>query len=58
MAQGISGIFGFFEKAMDIIKQDAGTHFDPKVAEAFLASADQVRQVAEHFRQYKAERKM
>ena len=47
-----------FEKAMDIIKQDAGTHFDPKVAEAFLASADQVRQVADHFSQYKAERKM
>ena len=38
-----------FEKAMDIIKQDAGTHFDPKVAEAFIAASDQVRQVAEHF---------
>lgn len=38
-----------FEKAMSIIKEDAGTHFDPKVAEAFLAAEDEVREVAEHF---------
>ena len=36
-----------FEKAMDIIKQDAGTHFDPKVAEAFISSADEVSAVME-----------
>ena len=45
-----------FEKAMEIIKNDAGSHFDPKVADAFLQSADQVRKIAEHFSQYKAER--
>ncbi|MBR3537580.1 MAG: HD domain-containing protein, partial [Eubacterium sp.] len=39
-----------FEKAMSIIQEDAGTHFDPKVAEAFLAAQDKVREVAEHFR--------
>ena len=38
-----------FEKAMDIIKEDAGTHFDPKVVEAFVNSEDEVREVAEHF---------
>ena len=37
-----------FEKAMSIIKEDAGTHFDPKVADAFIKSADIVREVAEH----------
>ncbi|MBR6173356.1 MAG: HD domain-containing protein [Eubacterium sp.] len=39
-----------FEKAMSIIQEDAGTHFDPKVVEAFLAAQDKVREVAEHFR--------
>jgi len=38
-----------FEKAMNIIREDAGTHFDPQVAEAFLASEEEVRQVAERF---------
>ena len=38
-----------FEAAMDIIREGAGTHFDPKVAEAFLDSADEVRKVAESF---------
>lgn len=47
-----------FEKAMDIIRQDAGSHFDPKVAEAFLASEAEVRQVAEHFTVYKADREV
>ena len=28
-----------FEKATDIIREESGTHFDPKVAEAFLAIA-------------------
>ena len=45
-----------FEKAMDIIREDAGSHFDPKVAEAFIAASDQVRQVAEHFSTYKPKR--
>lgn len=38
-----------FEKAMSIIKEDAGTHFDPLVAEAFLSAGDEVRKVAEEF---------
>lgn len=38
-----------FEKAMDIIRTDAGTHFDPLVAEAFLGAEDEVRRVAESF---------
>lgn len=28
------------EKAVEIIKEDSGTHFDPKIVEAFLSAAD------------------
>ena len=38
-----------YEKAMDIIREGAGSHFDPKVADAFLSAADEVRKVAEDF---------
>ncbi|MCR5273382.1 MAG: HD domain-containing protein [Lachnospiraceae bacterium] len=38
-----------FEDAMDIIRKDSGTHFDPKVAEAFIAAADEVREAADYF---------
>ncbi len=38
-----------FEDAMDIIRKDAGTHFDPLVAEAFLGAEEEVRKVAESF---------
>ena len=38
-----------FDKAMEIIKEDSGTHFDPKVAEAFLAASAQVREAARRF---------
>lgn len=38
-----------FEDAMDIIRKDAGSHFDPLVAEAFLGAEDEVRKVAEEF---------
>ena len=34
-----------FEEAMDIIKKDAGTHFDPNVVKAFTDAEDRVRQV-------------
>ena len=47
-----------FEKAMQIIREDSGKHFDPKVAEAFLAAEDEVRQVAEHFTVKKAAREV
>ncbi len=38
-----------FEKAMGIIAESSGSHFDPKVAEAFLGSEEEVRRVAEAF---------
>ena len=38
-----------FEKAMDIIRESSGTHFDPNVARAFLDAEDEVRRVAESY---------
>ena len=38
-----------FEKAMDIIREEAGTHFDPEVAQAFLHAEKDVRRVEEEF---------
>ena len=38
-----------FEQACDIIRDGAGSHFDPLVAEAFLDAQDEVRKVAETF---------
>ena len=35
-----------FEKAMDIIREGAGSHFDPKVAEAFIRAEDEVRRIS------------
>ena len=35
------------EKALSIIEKDAGTHFDPQVAQAFLDAEDEVRRIAE-----------
>ena len=34
-----------FEKALAIIREGSGTHFDPYVAEAFLRAQDEVKQV-------------
>ena len=34
-----------FEKAMDIIKEGAGTQFDPEIAQLFIESADEVREI-------------
>lgn len=36
-----------FEKAQSIIREDAGTHFDPLVAQAFLDAEPEIRQIAE-----------
>ena len=36
-----------FDKAMDIIKAGAGSHFDPMIVKAFVDSADEVRKIAE-----------
>lgn len=38
-----------YEEAFDIIRDGAGTHFDPKVAEAFLAAREAVVKVADAF---------
>ena len=34
------------DKAFDIIREDAGSHFDPLVAKAFLNAQDEVRRIA------------
>ena len=36
-----------FEKAMSIIEEGIGTHFDPLIAKAFVENADRVREIAE-----------
>ena len=36
-----------FEKAMGIIREESGTHFDPVVVRAFLECEDEVRRIAE-----------
>jgi putative two-component system response regulator len=38
------------EKAVEIIKEGWGTHFDPDTVDAFVEIADQFRAVAEHFK--------
>ncbi|MCR5772022.1 MAG: HD domain-containing protein [Butyrivibrio sp.] len=38
-----------FEKAMNIIKEESGTHFDPDIVNAFIAASDDVRKTAEKF---------
>ncbi len=37
------------EAAADIIRKGRGTHFDPDVVDAFLATQDEFREVAAHF---------
>ena len=34
-----------FETAMEIIKENSGTHFDPKIVDAFVRAEDKVREV-------------
>ncbi len=36
-----------FEKAMDIIREGIGTHFDPVISTLFVENEDKVRQIAE-----------
>ena len=36
-----------FEKAMDIIREESGTHFDPVVADVFLRAEQEVREIAD-----------
>ena len=44
-----------FEKAVSIIKEDAGTHFDPKCVEAFLDSIDEIKEVLDYYNELEAE---
>ena len=41
-----------FEKAMQIIREGSGSHFDPQVAEEFLRAEDEVRRVEESFEEW------
>ena len=34
-----------FEKAMAIIQEESGTHFDPEIVEAFVKSRDEIKRV-------------
>jgi response regulator RpfG family c-di-GMP phosphodiesterase len=34
-----------FEKAMDIIREGSGSHFDPNIAEVFIKASDEVRRI-------------
>ncbi len=38
------------EKSLDIIREGIGTHFDPKVAQAFLDAEDEVKKIVEENR--------
>ena len=38
-----------FEKAMGIIEESSGSHFDPNIVTAFIQASDQVREVAEMY---------
>ncbi len=38
-----------FEKAIDIIQEESGTHFDPRIVSAFMAVEDEVRETLEMF---------
>lgn len=39
-----------FEKAMGIIKEGSGSHFDPEIVDVFVACSDQVEEMLEEFR--------
>ncbi len=38
-----------FEKAVSIIQEDSGTHFDPTVVKAFMDAIEEIKQVSEQF---------
>ena len=42
-----------FEQACDIIREGAGSHFDPLVADAFLSAQEEAKKVAESFGELK-----
>ncbi len=44
-----------FKKAVAIIEEGSGTHFDPKCVEAFMDSLDEVKRVLRKYREYEGE---
>jgi HD-GYP domain-containing protein (c-di-GMP phosphodiesterase class II) len=38
-----------FDKAVSIIQEDAGTHFDPKCVEAFNETLDEFKKVLDYY---------
>lgn len=44
-----------FEKAVSIIQEDAGTHFDPKCVEAFMDSIDEIKSVLDYYNELEQE---
>ena len=38
-----------YEKALGIIREESGTHFDPKIVDAFFAAQDEILRVADEF---------
>ena len=40
-----------FDTAVDIIRKESGTHFDPEVVDAFLLCKDEARRIAEQANQ-------
>ena len=38
------------DKAFSIIREDAGSHFDPQVVEAFFAAEEDIRRVEKSFK--------
>ena len=38
-----------FEKAVQIIREDSGSHFDPKIVEAFLAAETKIKEISERY---------
>ena len=41
-----------FDKAMNIILEERGTHFDPQLVDVFLAAKDKVIKVAKEFEEH------
>jgi response regulator RpfG family c-di-GMP phosphodiesterase len=45
-----------FEKAVSIIQEDSGTHFDPKCVEAFMDSLDEVKKVLDYYNELESQK--
>lgn len=45
-----------FEKAVDIIREGSGKHFDPTVVEVFMDALDKVKAIADEYERILEER--